>query len=242
MYDLSHIGFWDVLLLAVVPVQATAIAYLHAPGHKALVLTLPVPFTIATLAVGKPVNATNVLGLLLLLAFTHGVNYFHNRLRVPIMVSIVACALAYCAAGAALVPVVPKSSAAFWTMAGGVFIVALWAYAKTPHRVEPGHRSPMPVWTKFPIVFGVVLGLVAMKSILAGFMTLFPMLGVITAYEARHSLWTICRQVPVIMLTILPMLVVIHVSGPYVGLAIGLVAGWIVFLGLLVLFMKLREV
>ena len=85
------------------------------------------------------------------------------------------------------------------------------------------------MWIKFPAIVGVVLGLVAIKSLLGGFMTLFPMVGVIAAYEARHSLWTMCRQVPVIMLTILPIIAVVRLTAPHLGLGVGLAMGWATF-------------
>jgi hypothetical protein len=37
-------------------------------------------------------------------------------------------------------------------------------------------------------------------------MTMFPMVATIAAYEARHSLHTIGRQVPVVMVTMGPMM------------------------------------
>jgi len=47
-------GVWDALLIAVVSIMGTAIAYLRHPKHKAFVLMLPVPFTLAMLALAPP--------------------------------------------------------------------------------------------------------------------------------------------------------------------------------------------
>ena len=96
-------------------------------------------------------------------------------------------------------------------------------------RQEEGHRSPLPIWLKLPAVALVVLGLVLIKNALAGFTTVFPMIGVVAAYEARGSLWTISRQMPVVMVTITAMMMVIHVAEPRIGIGWSLALGWVVF-------------
>lgn len=61
---------WDWLLIVCVSVMGTAVAYLRNPEHKSLVLMFPLPFTLAILSVGKPVDATNVLAMPALFGFT----------------------------------------------------------------------------------------------------------------------------------------------------------------------------
>jgi len=61
-----------------------------------------------------------------------------------------------------------------------------------------------------------------------------PLVGVIAAYEARNSLWTISRQIPVVMLTMTPMMMVCRLTQNSIGLGYSLALGWIVFLILLV--------
>ena len=136
------IGPWDLLLIAAVSVQATVLAYLYHPRWKALVLTLPIPFTMASLALGRPIDATNILGLGLLLLFTHGVRVLHQRLRLPIVAAIVLSALAYCVAGWALAgvpPPMPSSGAP----AGQPCRRRAVAAPHPPPR-GAGHRSPSP--------------------------------------------------------------------------------------------------
>lgn len=48
--------FWNIASIVVVSVMGTAIAYVRDPEHKAFVLMLPFPFTVATLALGRPVS------------------------------------------------------------------------------------------------------------------------------------------------------------------------------------------
>jgi hypothetical protein len=69
-------------------------------------------------------------------------------------------------------------------------------------------------------------------------MTLFPMVGVIAAYESRYSLGMTCRKIGSLMFLSLAMIVVMHIAQTYcgVGIAASLGIGWIVFLPLLFLF------
>ena len=103
-----------------------------------------------------------------------------------------------------------------------------------PHRDEQGHRSSLPVWTKLPIIVAVISLLVLIKSILYGFMTVFPMVGLVAAYEARHSLWTINRRIPVLMLAMVPMMIACRLAQDSIGLGLSLALGWIAFLSVLI--------
>jgi len=228
------IGAWDVALIVAASLQATAIAYVHSPKWKALVLTFPIPFTLSSLALGRPVDATNVLGMVPLFLFTHGVRWMHYGWKVPILPAIVASALGYCAVGAAAAPFVPSSPAAFWVAAPAVFALGVAVHLLTRSRTEPGHRSPLPVWIKLPVIAGVILVLVLTKQFLLGFMTMFPMVGVVTAYEARHSLWTICRQIPIVMMVMTPTMVTCRLAQDKLGLGVALALGWCVFLAILI--------
>jgi hypothetical protein len=223
------LSLWDILLIAAVGIQGTVLAYLPSPRWKAFLITLPVPFTLATLAIGEPVNSANLAGLVLMLGFYLLLRVLHVRLRVPIVISIGLAALAYIACGAALLPVLPEGSLAFWSLAGVVLTLAILLMRTLPHRIEPSHVTPLPVWVKTPAVLAVVTALVLMKSWLGGFMTVFPMVGVISAYEARHSLWTMLRQVPVVMLTLGVLIVTIRLTQEPLGLALALIPGWVAF-------------
>jgi len=226
-------SLWDILLVVVVTGQAAWLAYTYAPKWKALIYCLPVPFTFATLALGERVNATNVLGLTLMLGYTHAVRVLYTRCGVPVIGAIVLSAVGYCLVATWCAPRVPKTEAAFWLASVGTMLLAFGLYKVTPHREEPGHRSPLPLWIKIPIMAGVVVVLVMIKNSMQGFMTMFPMVGVITSYEARRSLWTICRAIPVFMVASTPFMATSHVLSPHVGLAGSLVAGWVVFLSII---------
>lgn len=233
-----NIGVWDIALLAVVTVQATAISYLHNPKWKVFVWSLPVPFTLASLALGRPIDATNVMGLNMQLIYTHGVRLLYTRLKIPIVFSIVASAMLYCIIGWQLAQMLPATDMAFWITTAATFVLGAALFVVTSHREEPGHRSPLPVYIKAPLVACVILLLIAVKNNLQGFMTMFPMVGVAAAYEARKSLWAMSRQVPVLMMAMTPLMAVCRLGQYKLGLGISLLIGWPVFGLVLALFTR----
>jgi len=224
---------WDIALVGVVSVMGTAVAYVRHPERKALVLMFPVPFTLATLALGRPVDATNVLGLGLLFGFSVGVWILRVRLRWPILVAIVTCAVGYCLIGAAIARLDLAGDAAFWAMAAAMLVAALMLVRVLPYRSEPHHRTPLPVWIKLPAIALIIAVIVVIKKHLGGFMTTFPMVGVVAAYESRHSLWTIVRRIPWIMLTLTPFMAIVRLAQKHHDLPVALAIAWPFFLVLL---------
>ena len=229
MYILSHLGLWEWLLVFAVSVQATIAAYLYEPKWKAFMLTIPIPFTLATLSVGCQVGVYHVTGLILLFIFTHGVRVFHYTLKLPILISILISAVLYCLIGSSLTKIIPNTQQAFWIGAIVVFVLISVSFFVVSCRVEPGHRTPLPVWIKFPIIVIVILCLISIKQYLLGFMTVFPMMGVIVAYEAKNCLWTISRRIIIALITLLAMMISINLSYNSLGLYGSLGAAWIVF-------------
>ena len=227
------LNIWDITLILVVSLQTTVLAYLHSPRLKALALTIPLPFTTIALAAGRPMDATNAAALVILLGYTQSIRLLHYRLRVPIVPSIVLAVGGYAAAGWVLARAVPHTPVAFWVLTPLVLIFGLTLHNRMPIRLEPGYKTTLPLYIKLPVITAVVCLLIAIKGALAGFSTLFPMVGVVGAYETRHCLWTFGRQVPVLMITLVPLLVASHLSQPYVGLGASLAIGWVVFLAVL---------
>ena len=228
-----NLGFWDIALLVLVSSQATLLAYLSHPKWKALILALPIPFTLAALALGAPVDASNVVALNVLLAFTHGVRLLHNKAGVPIIPSIALSALGYCLAGAFLKSVLPRSDLSFWAACILTLLVAAVTHHLFPRGEEPNHRTPLPPWLKFPMVAAVVFLLILIKRVLQGFMTLFPMVGVFAAYEGRISLRAVCRTLPDFIFAMVPMLAAVRLAQPRMGLLEALGVGWLVFIPML---------
>jgi len=225
-----NIGLWDVILVLAVSVQCTIIAYVREPAWKAVALGLPIPFTFASLALGEPINVTHVTGLLVFLAYAHAVRFLYARFGVPIVGAIGLAAFAYCLAAFALAAILPRSEAAFWLACALVFITCLLLHLRMPQRKERAHRTSLPFWLKAPVIAAIILAIVALKEILHGFMTVFPMVGIVAAYEARYSLWTVCRHISAILMAFVAMMATMYLVQDSVGLGGGLLAGWVVFL------------
>lgn len=233
MAQLPHFGTWDLVLIVAVSVQCTVVAYLHQPRLKALVFMLPIPFTCAFLAIGQPINSAHVAGLFLLFGFTLAVRGLHVGLRLPIIPSIALADIGYCLLAAGLRPYLPVGPYAFWSLVLAAAATALIGWRLLPHRSEPGHRSALPVWIKLPLIAALIALLICLKSYLQGLMALFPFVATVSAYEARHSLWTLCRQMPVLIALFLPLMIVLRFTQPYLGPGGALAIGWLVYLSLL---------
>lgn len=227
-------GPWDLLLIAAVSLQVTAVAYVRAPRWKALILCLPFPFTIVALGLGRPIDVANLLGLVAIFLYVHAIRLLHKRFGLPIVPAIGLALAGYCLLGWAVVGLLPATPMSFWTTAVAVCLLALFLHRRLPARSEPGHRTPLPIWLKLPVVVAVVCLLLLLKESLQGFATLFPLVSVVGAYEARHSLWTLGRQMPVLMLTLTPLMAVATLTQEHVGLGPSLLLGWVAFLLLLI--------
>jgi hypothetical protein len=227
---------WDYVLLMVVSMMGTALAYLHNPKWKAFVLALPIPFTVACLSLGGKVDATHVLGIPFLMLYVNGVRWLHVKLGLPILPAIILAAGSYAGLGILMVGWVPRTEMAFWGLAVSMWLFAAVMLRVTPHLEEPGHRTPLPVWIKLPVIAGVIVLIIIGKKMLLGLMTMFPMVGLVAAYEGRHSLWTMCRAIYRFALWGIPMMATVHVAQSYVGIGLSpaLMLGWAVYLSLMI--------
>lgn len=225
---------YDFFLWLAVSLQATVVAYVYRPESKAMVLMLPFPFTFAALSLGLPVDATNILGLFALLFFCHAVRVLHCRLRVPIVPAIVFGVAAYCVAGWLLAKLALTSNRAFWLAWVTLIVVSVILLKLQPHVAEPGRRTLLPVWVKLPIVTAVVVLLVLLKRSLLGFITTFPMVAVVAAYESRSSLWTFSRSFPMLIIISSTIMCVCRLTQERLGLVGALMVSWI-FVGVVVI-------
>ena len=210
--------------------QAMAVAYLSSPRWKGLALTLPLPFTTIVLSLGKPVDASNVLSLLTLFVYVSCVWLLHEKVKVHIVISVVLPVLVYMFLGGMLVGMVPSTDVAFCMAVVGIFGLGFVLLRILPKPSKPPFRTPLPLWQKLPMVFGVVCVLVMIKNHLGGFASLFPLLSTVGAYEVRHDLWILVRTVPVLMCSLTMLMVMTFLGQRVWGVPVGLAMGWVVFL------------
>jgi len=226
---MSGLDAWDVALVAAVTGMISVMALLRTPRRKALVMVFPIPFTIACLSVGRPIDATHVAALTLLFGYTLSVHALHRRARVPLLPSIALAVVGFVATATLLNRLLPRDDAAFWTALALTLVAGVALLRGLPRLDEPGVRDEVPLRVKLPVALATTVGLVLLKGAIGGFMTLFPMVGVLASYENRHGLWSNVRQIPVVMVTMLPLMATSHLTEPTLGLAGSLALGWIPF-------------
>ena len=228
-----ELGIWDGALLVAVTAQCTVIAYLHEPKWKALVMSLPVPFTMGSLALGEPLDVTHAVGLMLLLGFMNLVRWLHYNRSVSIIPAIATAACGYALSAALLASALPRDAGAFW-VASALTVGTAWVLRnRTLRPLEPGQRTPLPLWKKLPVIAAVIISIIMLKHLLCGFMATFPMVSVVTVYEARYSLRTVCWQAAAMLLAFVPMQVIVHLFEGPCGIGWAFAAGWTVFLAVL---------
>ncbi len=221
---------WDFVLIGVVAIQAGILSYVSDPRKKSLVLVFPFPFTIATISLGTKINATHALGLIDLAIFTYGVRFLYTKLRINIILSIAFCATVYCITGVMLASILPQTEIMFWVSAFCVVVAGILLSLFTECPCEESYRTDLPVYIKLPIIISVVSIIVFLKRYLMGFMTVFPMVGVIAAYEGRFMLSSICRQLPTLMISLVSLMMKVKILSGFMPLYHSLIAGWFVFL------------
>lgn len=205
-----------------------AIAYVRSTRLKAFIYSLPIPFTCAYLATRLPMNATYVTGLILVVGYNWLVYLLHIKLRVPLLITIVASAVAYSVSGMLLRPMV---TVPIWYVA--IIGVAGWVLNLRLYRptAQPDHRSKTPWWMKAPLIFTIAMLVYNATHLLAGAVGTFPYAGVFTSYEMRHSLRTLAGQFTINALGILLCMLVIAVTAPYLASPWPIVLGWMPMLG-----------
>ncbi len=234
-------GIWDILLVIVVTAQAVVLARVRDARHKALILTLPFPFTVAIFAVGKPVDASNVVGLLLLFLFVQGVRLQVQRIGVPIVPAIGIAIVGYVTLSRFLLGNLPQGAWFFWGSCAALFCLGLSSHRYLQAKSEPAHRCPLSLGLKIALLLPMVSGLLLCKQMMQGFLTLFPMLSIIGLYECRYSLSTVGRQMPVVLACMVAMLAVCRLTQESSGMGGALVLGWGAFLVVLIAFLALQK-
>jgi hypothetical protein len=201
-----------------------AIAYVRSSRLKALIYSMPVPFTCAYLATALPINATYLAGLILVVGYNWAVCWLHIKLRVPLLVAIVASALAYFASGMQLRPI--AGVPVWWIGAIGVvgWLLNLWLYRPA---MQPDHRGRTPWWLKAPLIFVIAMAIYNATKLLAGAVGTFPYAGVFTSYEMRHSLRTLAGQFTINALGILSCMLIIAAPETRLPAPWPLLLGWV---------------
>lgn len=246
MLSFISLGLWDLGLLVAISIHATVVAYLHNPKHKAAVMTLPIPFTLASMALGLDINVSHLMGMLNLLLYTYLVRELHDRFGMRIVMSIVLSIVIYIGVGMAGQQLLPHTELLFWITAVFNMLLGAVLHFSRSHAPQQGHRTPLPLHVKLPAIMGVVTFLILIKRLLGGFAATFPMVGTIASYELRHSLNAACQSIALMLLLVTPFQIACHLFQDQLGLGGALAIGWVAWTIMAALllpgFIKRREV
>ena len=233
---LPSLSVWDLVLLVVVTLMGTLLAYIPDARWKAFILGLPFPFSVATLSLGLPVGPSHLVGIATVLLFVHQVKWLHLGARLPIIPAILISDATYIVVALVVNHLLPGDAAVFWIVLGLVVLSGIALLRFQSRRREAEHRSPLPLPVKFAAIALVVTVIVLLKTLLGGFMAVFPMVTTIAAYEARKSLWTIGAQIPVLMVTLAPMVASMWLAQRlfHASIPVSLLVGWVSFLAILI--------
>jgi len=237
MLDFITFSLWDMALLLAISLHATGVAYLHNPRHKAAAMTLPIPFTMASLALGLHINVTHIVGMLNLLLYVYSVHWLHDKAKIKIIPAIGLSLLVYITIGMAGQYLIPKIESLFWIAAVFNLCFGLTLHTFRSKAPQQGHRTPLPLHIKLPAVLGVVTFLIIIKRLLGGFAATFPMVGTIASYELRYSLSAACHSVAMMLILVTPFQITCHVLQDSLGLGGALAAGWGAWAVMAVLFL-----
>jgi len=235
---LGEWGIYDFLLVAVVSLMAGGIAYVKSPCWKAFLSLLPLPSTLAILALNQPVDASFLLGLLLTALFYYLAFALHHKCNLPIVPAIAVAAVAYGLTGMAALPILPNSPKIFFVVLGFLVFLGVILGHALQNVKEEGYRTSLPPYVKLPLVMAIVFLLVNMKHLLLGFMVTFPMVGIAGAYEMRRCPRTLFAQLPQMFFTVGALMTVCFLTQHVIGLAGGLALGWIAYLAVLLCLRK----
>lgn len=223
----------DWIMFGVILLMVMAMTSVKQPRIKTLIWLLPIPFTVVTLLLGKPVGSSNLLGVGLLLLFANTVRWAHDRKLAPIVLLIALSATGYVGLSGLLRPLLSHTEVEFWGLTVLLLLLFLWVVVRAKRLNTSPRCDEASGHMKRLILAVVVFMLVVLKHSLQECMTMFPMLGVVAAYEFRESHWYMCRKVGHFALCSIPMMATIHMLQPMFGLPLALVGGWGTFISLM---------
>lgn len=205
----------------------TAIAYVRSPRAKALIYSMPVPFSCAYVATRLPINATHLTGLMLVVGYNWLVYVLREKARAPLLLAIGLSAVGYFGAAMALRPLAGMSMAWIAGVAAVGWLINVLLYHA---RAEPMHRSRTAWYVKAPLIFAIGMGIYNATGLLAGGVGMFPYAGVFTSYEMRHSLRTLAGQFTINALGLLLCLLMIAGAERRYSAPVPLLLGWVAVL------------
>lgn len=221
--------FFDQLHHTVAPAAVltgfvTIMAYIRSPQTKALVYSLPVPFSCAYLATRLPIQATHIWGLALVVGYNWLVYALRARARWPLILVIILGAAWYFVNAMMLRPLAGRSLLPVSLVVCLIWLVTLLFYRP---QEQPEHRSFAAWYVKAPLIFVIAIGIYNATGLLAGGVGMFPYAGIFASYEMRHSLRTLAGQFTLHVPGLLLCLLTIAATESHLPAPAPLLLGWV---------------
>jgi hypothetical protein len=201
---------------------------------KALLFTFPVLTTIGLIATGVAVDGSHVAGVMLIWVFLGVADRLMSRWRIHAVGAVLVAAGFYIALGTLLSVLVRPY---FWPMVG-LFLVA-WVALVARWWLRPLLSDPAPLAVisaakKGMIGAGVSAVLLAASPLIAGVVVTFPYQGLFAVVEVRTRLTAFTRSVTCNTIATAAMFGVIHLLQGSVHGIVSLIAGWVVFVAVVI--------
>ncbi|MDA8126795.1 MAG: hypothetical protein M0009_16620 [Deltaproteobacteria bacterium] len=227
-------GWADLALALSVTFLSVGTAYLPSPRAKSICFSIPLPFSTAFLSIRQPVDATASIGFLTISAFVWIAWFLYTKKAWSILLAELVALTFYCSVSTVVPFFVPHSGTvetfAFWISWGIMLPLCLAMIVWLPPKQESHHKSPLPVPVKTLLIFLIVFAVVFAKSHIRGFMTAFPYVTCFAVYEGRHSLYTLARRMPTLLLSLMPVFLICRWLPEHIGYFGALAVSWAVYI------------
>lgn len=219
---------FNIVFALTIGIVIAIIASVKGARTKALIYSLPIPMTLALIATGGHVDASHIIGLLLVALFLWFVTFLKSK-GMHIVAADIVSALTYICVGYVLVT---YTDIPFYVAVLG--FVALWVLFVASYRdkrfTEPSKKvAKVHPILKFPIVSIIAFALLNLKTLLSGIVVTFPFSGVFAVVETQHMLRTLSATFARNSLGMLVFFTTIHIADN-LGLVAKLALGWAVYL------------
>ncbi|GAB1692340.1 hypothetical protein [Krasilnikovia sp. M28-CT-15] len=226
------------LAAAAVALLVWAVGLIRPVRARALLYSLPVPMSLVLVGGRVHVDGTQVIGVLLLVAFFAVTALLHLRLGWPVLLADVTAAAGYVAVAWALpapLPLVPCVIIVVGLWLAGLLVP--WPSPATPAAPRPSRpRAAL----KLAAVCATTFAVAGLAGLLAGLVVTFPFSGVLVAVEVRRDLAAFTRHFARTAIALVAF-VCGFAAGQDHGVGAGLALGWLAYGGCAVVLHRSRD-
>jgi hypothetical protein len=231
LHLLQGISFINIITALSIALIIVIISLVKNSTIKAIVYGLPIPITLATIALQRGVDTTHIIGLFLLTGFLWLV-YKLNQMKIGIYTSNILASIAYVVLGYFFINFIDTNGTTFGILCASYFILWLIFVLRVDFSKQKSNiskRKKVSVFVKGPTVFVVANFLLFMKNLLGGIITTFPFSGVFTVVEMRDDLEVLSKEFTKNSVAILAFFIVLYFTYEHIGIYYSVLVGWLIY-------------